>query len=339
MLISLALHAGLMAMSSMWTTGVPATDAAREAASDGDELETFAIYVRVPAAGDSGSGESGAASDGGVLTPEHRARTNDAGALTNAGALDAAQATSAQPTASSAQPTNAPETAQPSEPHATTVPPASPTDAATAEATVLKTASAATAIASSAPGELRTLGASEAAGTVDAALVDDASAPTALVADSSSRAALVADASASAALIAGASTGSGATAGAAVGQAAAGVGAGVGASGEARSGAGDGNATGGDASGGAPGAVLVFGPRPEYPELSVRRGEEGQVLCSIHIDASGSVTRVDVIRSSGSARLDRAAQDALAKWRFLPARKDGRAVACRVPHAVTFRLE
>jgi protein TonB len=71
----------------------------------------------------------------------------------------------------------------------------------------------------------------------------------------------------------------------------------------------------------------------------VRRGEEGQVLCSIHIDSSGSVTRVDVIRSSGSARLDRAAQDALEKWRFLPARKDGRAVASRVPHAVTFRLE
>lgn len=90
---------------------------------------------------------------------------------------------------------------------------------------------------------------------------------------------------------------------------------------------------------GEPGAVLRFAPRPAYPAASVRQGEEGRVLCSIHIDTAGWVTRVEVLQSSGHPRLDQAALDALAKWRFLPARTDGRAVACRVPHWVTFRLE
>jgi len=108
---------------------------------------------------------------------------------------------------------------------------------------------------------------------------------------------------------------------------------------------GEGNGAGGTRSGAAggggtaPGAVLTFGPRPAYPPESVRRGEEGRVLCALHIDVRGTVTRVDVLRSSGHGLLDQAAVDALMRWRFLPAQNDGRAVACRVPHWVTFRLE
>jgi protein TonB len=108
---------------------------------------------------------------------------------------------------------------------------------------------------------------------------------------------------------------------------------------------GEGNGAGGaraGAEGGganAPGAVLTFGPRPAYPSEAVRRGEEGKVLCALHIDVRGTVTRVDVLRSSGHELLDHAAIDALMRWRFLPARNDGRAVACRVPHWITFRLE
>jgi protein TonB len=88
-----------------------------------------------------------------------------------------------------------------------------------------------------------------------------------------------------------------------------------------------------------PVAVLTFAPRPDYPLSAVRRGEEGRVLCALHVDVSGGVTRVDVLRSSGLALLDRAATDALTKWRFEPARDNGRPVPCRIPHWVTFRLE
>lgn len=80
-------------------------------------------------------------------------------------------------------------------------------------------------------------------------------------------------------------------------------------------------------------------PRPPYPGLSVRAGEEGSVLCRLHIDAAGAVTQVAVVESSGFERLDQAARTTLLAWRFEPRRHDGRSVATTLLHRVTFRLE
>ncbi len=85
-------------------------------------------------------------------------------------------------------------------------------------------------------------------------------------------------------------------------------------------------------------AHAVEMPRPIYPSAARRHGEQGTVGCRIHIDASGSVDEVEILLSSGSDRLDRAAIDALARWRFEPAYEDGSPVSCTVDQEVRFSL-
>jgi protein TonB len=80
-------------------------------------------------------------------------------------------------------------------------------------------------------------------------------------------------------------------------------------------------------------------PAPVYPRLSVRAGEEGSVLCRLHISERGEVTEVEVVESSGFERLDEAARATLLGWSFEPRRQDERAVASTLLHRVTFRLE
>lgn len=59
-------------------------------------------------------------------------------------------------------------------------------------------------------------------------------------------------------------------------------------------------------------------PRPEYPAASLQANEEGKVLLLFLVDAKGKILREQVARSSGHARLDQAAQDALRRCRFNP---------------------
>ena len=80
-------------------------------------------------------------------------------------------------------------------------------------------------------------------------------------------------------------------------------------------------------------------PRPSYPGLSRRAGEEGSVVCRLHIDATGDVTEVDVVESSGFERLDESARTTRLSWRFEPQHEAGRNVASTLLHRVTFRLE
>ena len=68
-------------------------------------------------------------------------------------------------------------------------------------------------------------------------------------------------------------------------------------------------------------------PAPAYPSLSRRAGERGRVLLRVRVDAAGQVESVEVQSTSGFARLDEAALNAVRRWRFLPARLGERAVA------------
>jgi protein TonB len=79
-------------------------------------------------------------------------------------------------------------------------------------------------------------------------------------------------------------------------------------------------------------------PRPDYPWLSRRRGEEGRVVLRVTVDAEGSAAVVEVAASSGHDRLDRAALAAVRRWRFAPARQGGKAIPGTVAVLVTFRL-
>jgi protein TonB len=78
---------------------------------------------------------------------------------------------------------------------------------------------------------------------------------------------------------------------------------------------------------------------PEYPAAAARTQEEGIVLVRVNVDANGTPTDVNVARRSGSRDLDRAAVDAVRKWRFDPAIKDGKKVAAVVEVPVEFKLQ
>lgn len=82
--------------------------------------------------------------------------------------------------------------------------------------------------------------------------------------------------------------------------------------------------------------VLQHSPHPRYPARARRRGESGEVLLSIDVDARGRVARVSVASSSGSKDLDRAALDAVRRWRFRPGMRDGRPVPATVTVPIAF---
>lgn len=86
-------------------------------------------------------------------------------------------------------------------------------------------------------------------------------------------------------------------------------------------------------------ASPIARPQPDYPHEAMRRGDEGTVVVLAEIDVNGVPTRVEVADRSGSRELDRSAVDAVRKWRFTPAMKDGRKVASTVRIPVEFKRE
>jgi protein TonB len=83
----------------------------------------------------------------------------------------------------------------------------------------------------------------------------------------------------------------------------------------------------------------AYAPLPPYPRPELQRGVEGSVLLRVEVDGAGRVLRVEIEESSGHRRLDRAAQQQVAKhWRFRPATRDGRPVAGWVRVPIEFSL-
>ena len=80
-------------------------------------------------------------------------------------------------------------------------------------------------------------------------------------------------------------------------------------------------------------------PPPEYPFRAMRTGETGTVLVRAVVGPDGAPTDVGVGRTSGSRDLDRAAVDAVRRWRFQPAVRDGQAVTASVDIPIDFTLE
>lgn len=78
--------------------------------------------------------------------------------------------------------------------------------------------------------------------------------------------------------------------------------------------------------------------QPVYPTEAARRRERGAVILLIHISSKGLASGVDIAQSSGFPLLDRAARDAVLKWRFVPAVKDGQPIPFDMPFRVVFEL-
>lgn len=78
---------------------------------------------------------------------------------------------------------------------------------------------------------------------------------------------------------------------------------------------------------------------PHYPRDAVQRGQQGTVRLSVVVATDGTALSVDVAGSSGYPILDRAARNAVAKWRFRPGRDGGLAVPSTIPVTLNFVLD
>jgi protein TonB len=86
-------------------------------------------------------------------------------------------------------------------------------------------------------------------------------------------------------------------------------------------------------------AAYLSNPPPDYPRVSRRMGEEGKVALRVHITVDGHADEVVLYQGSGFERLDRAAMEAVRRWRFVPARRGRDNVPGWVLVPIQFSLE
>jgi TonB family protein len=90
------------------------------------------------------------------------------------------------------------------------------------------------------------------------------------------------------------------------------------------------------------GPLPISMPLPPYTPQARRDKVEGAVLAAVDVDASGSVTGVNLAAVSLSRNLsdglDESVMQALRTWKFQPAIKQGRPVPAKVTVHITFRL-
>ncbi len=82
----------------------------------------------------------------------------------------------------------------------------------------------------------------------------------------------------------------------------------------------------------------VYNPDPKYTDEAAKAKLEGSVIVSGTVEPDGSVDHIFVRRGLGMG-LDEKAVEAVSRWRFEPARKDGKPVATQVNVEVNFRVQ
>ena len=79
-------------------------------------------------------------------------------------------------------------------------------------------------------------------------------------------------------------------------------------------------------------ADYLQNPRPAYPPLSKRLGEQGKVLVRVLIELDGKANKAEIKQSSGFDRLDQSALATVLRWRYVPGKRAG------VPEAMWFNV-
>jgi protein TonB len=82
---------------------------------------------------------------------------------------------------------------------------------------------------------------------------------------------------------------------------------------------------------------VLVSPDPDYPDAARRAKVHGVVLVACEVGTDGTVSNARILNSLRKD-LDASALEAVRKWRFEPAMKDGKPVAVQVNVEVTFRL-
>ena len=80
-------------------------------------------------------------------------------------------------------------------------------------------------------------------------------------------------------------------------------------------------------------------PKPPYPPYSYKAKQEGQVVLSVEVLATGETGQVSVFLSSGFELLDESALTTVKKWHFVPAKKDGQVIPQTIRVPITFSLK
>ncbi|WP_226949160.1 energy transducer TonB [Rhizorhabdus wittichii] len=83
---------------------------------------------------------------------------------------------------------------------------------------------------------------------------------------------------------------------------------------------------------------LLEGRPPRYPVESRRKHEQGTVVVRLLIGTDGRVADISIAQSSGFARLDQAALQAIRGWRWQPIIRDGQPVEVRGLYTMPFTL-
>lgn len=86
-------------------------------------------------------------------------------------------------------------------------------------------------------------------------------------------------------------------------------------------------------------AAYLQNPKPSYPAISRRFGEEGKVLLRVRVSSEGKPLAVDLEKSSNFERLDNAARQVVLNWRFVPARRGDETIEATVTVPIIFRLD
>ncbi|AYQ29186.1 MULTISPECIES: energy transducer TonB [unclassified Polaromonas] len=79
-------------------------------------------------------------------------------------------------------------------------------------------------------------------------------------------------------------------------------------------------------------ADYLQNPKPPYPPISKRLGEQGKVIVRVLIGADGLPQKSEIRQSSGFDRLDQAAVTTVMRWRYVPGKRGG------VPEAMWFNV-
>jgi protein TonB len=79
--------------------------------------------------------------------------------------------------------------------------------------------------------------------------------------------------------------------------------------------------------------------RPAYPSTARRLGVEGTTLLRVYVAADGRVTDVQLDQTAGHPDLDRAATEAVRRWKFEPGRRGSEPIGMWVRLPVQFVLK
>ena len=86
-------------------------------------------------------------------------------------------------------------------------------------------------------------------------------------------------------------------------------------------------------------AQYLQNPKPSYPAMSKRMGEQGKVVVHVLIGADGLPQKAEIKQSSGFERLDKAALNTVMSWKYVPGKRGGVSEAMWFNVPINFVLE